>query len=469
MPPESSTSSQDDPFVPSEVEVRATSSARASHFSTSLGTNGVLRLDAGSPTFEADFAALVDARRDVDEDVSSAVAAILADVRRRGDAAVAERTAQFDGHDLGTTGWRIDRAACRAAINALSTELREAIELAADRIRTYHAAQKPEDRDHTDAAGVRLGARWSAVDAAGLYVPGGRAAYPSSVLMNAIPARVAGVDRLVMVTPTPGGEINPLVLAAAEIAGVDEVWRVGGAQAVAALAYGTDRIAAVDVIVGPGNAWVAEAKRQLYGRVGIDMVAGPSEIVVVADEDNDPEWIAADLLSQAEHDPTSQSILFTDDAAFGDAVADAVDRQLGTLATAAVATQSWQDNGAIILVPTLADAIPLCDRLAPEHLELAVADPQALFARVRHAGSVFLGRHTPEAVGDYVGGPNHVLPTGRRARFASGLSVLDFMKRTSFLACDAAAVARIGPAAVALATAEGLPAHARSVALRLEP
>ncbi|WP_454886068.1 histidinol dehydrogenase [Sphingomonas oryzagri] len=426
-----------------------------------------LRLNATDAGFEKDFAALVDARRDVDEDVSTAVRAILADVRQRGDAAVAERTLTFDGHDLERTGWQIDRAARKAALENLDHKLRDAIELAADRIRTYHEAQRPEDRDTTDAAGVRLGARWSAVDSAGLYVPGGRAAYPSSVLMNAIPAKVAGVGRLAMVTPTPNGAINPLVLAAAEIAGVDEVWRIGGAQGVAALAYGTGRIAGVDVIVGPGNAWVAEAKRQLYGRVGIDMVAGPSEIVVVADGDNDPEWIAADLLSQAEHDPTSQSILFTDDAAFADRVADAVTRQLGTLATSAVATQSWQDNGAIVLVRDLAAAIPLCDRLAPEHLELAVADPEPLFAQVRHAGSVFLGRHTPEAVGDYVGGPNHVLPTGRRARFASGLSVLDFMKRTSFLACDAASIRAIGPAAVALAEAEGLPAHGRSVALRL--
>jgi histidinol dehydrogenase len=426
-----------------------------------------LRLDAGSASFESAFAALVDARRDVDEDVSSAVTAILADVRARGDIAVAERTAQFDGHDLEKTGWQIDRATRKAALDGLDTTLRDAIELAADRIRTYHEAQRPEDREQIDSAGVRLGARWRAVDSAGLYVPGGRAAYPSSVLMNALPAKVAGVERLAMVVPTPRGETNPLVLAAAEIAGVDEIWRIGGAQAVAALAYGTQRIAAVDVVVGPGNAWVAEAKRQLYGRVGIDMVAGPSEIVVVADGDNDPEWIAADLLSQAEHDPTSQSILFTDDAAFADKVADAVTRQLGTLATGAVAAQSWRDNGAIVLVRDLAHAIPLCDRLAPEHLELAVADPEPLFAQVRHAGSVFLGRHTPEAIGDYVGGPNHVLPTGRRARFASGLSVLDFMKRTSFLACDPASIAKIGPAAVALAEAEGLPAHGRSVALRL--
>ena len=427
-----------------------------------------LRLNAADPGFDVAFAALVDARREADADVSAAVTEILADVRARGDAAVAERTLKFDGHDLDVTGWQIDRATRRAALDGLAPDLRAAIELAAERIRAYHAAQKPEDRDYIDDAGVRLGARWRAVDSAGLYVPGGRAAYPSSVLMNAIPAKVAGVGRLAMVVPTPNGVLNPLVLAAAEIAGVDEVWRIGGAQAVAALAYGTERIAPVDVVVGPGNAWVAEAKRQLYGRVGIDMVAGPSEIVVVADGANDPEWIAADLLSQAEHDPTSQSILFTDDAAFADAAAAAVDRQVTTLATSATATASWQDNGAIILVSALADAIPLCDRLAPEHLELAVDDPEPLFARVRHAGSVFLGRHTPEAVGDYVAGPNHVLPTGRRARFASGLSVLDFMKRTSFLACDSASIQRIGPAAVALAEAEGLPAHGRSVALRLQ-
>jgi histidinol dehydrogenase len=300
-----------------------------------------------------------------------------------------------------------------------------------------------------------------------VYVPGGRAAYPSSVLMNAIPAKAAGVKRLVMVTPTPNGDVNPLVLAAAHIAGVDELWRVGGAQAIAALAYGTDRIAPVDVITGPGNAWVAEAKRQLYGVVGIDMVAGPSEIVVVADGKNDPDWIAADLLSQAEHDPTSQSILFTDDARFGDAVAAAVDAQIETLATRDTARASWDANGAIILVPSLVEAIPLVDRLAPEHLELACDEVDALFDLVRHAGSVFLGRHTPEAVGDYVAGPNHVLPTGRRARFASGLSVLDFMKRTSFLGLDETGLAAIGPAAVALAKAEGLPAHAHSVAIRL--
>lgn len=426
-----------------------------------------MRLDASDPGFADAFTALVDARRETDADVSRDVAAIIAEVRRGGDAVLRDYTRRFDRHDLEATGWDVGKAERRAARDGLHPELRRAIELAAERIAAYHAAQKPADRDERDATGVRLGARWSAVEAAGLYVPGGRAAYPSTVLMNAIPARVAGVERLAMVVPTPGGEINPLVLAAAEIAGVDEVWRVGGAQAVAALAYGTERIGRVDVIVGPGNAWVAEAKRQLYGVVGIDMVAGPSEIVVVADGANDPEWIAADLLSQAEHDPTSQSILFTDDAAFANAVEAAVGRQLAELATGQTARTAWNDNGAIVVVPTLAAAMPLVDRLAPEHLELALDDPEPLFAQVRHAGSVFLGRHTPEAVGDYVAGPNHVLPTGRRARFASGLSVLDFMKRTSFIACDAASLAAIGPAAVALANAEGLPAHARSVAVRL--
>jgi histidinol dehydrogenase len=425
------------------------------------------RLDSRAPGFAAAFADLVDARREADSDVSRDVAAIVADVRRRGDAALIDYTGRFDGHDLESSGWRIDRAECDAALAALDPELRAALELAATRIRAYHAAQRPADSESVDAAGVRMGARWTAVEAAGLYVPGGRAAYPSSVLMNAIPAKVAGVDRLVMVTPTPGGAINPLVLAAAAVAGVDELWRIGGAQAIAALAYGTDRIRPVDVIVGPGNAWVAEAKRQLYGVVGIDMVAGPSEIVVVADGANDPAWIAADLLSQAEHDPTSQSILLTDDAAFGDAVAAEVEAQLGRLQTEATARTSWTDNGAIIVVGSLDEVPALSDRLAPEHLELAVADPQALFDRIRHAGSVFLGRYTPEAVGDYVAGPNHVLPTGRRARFSSGLSVLDFIKRTSFIALDQGAIARIGPAAVALAHAEGLPAHAASVAKRL--
>jgi histidinol dehydrogenase len=426
-----------------------------------------LRLSTRDKDFAQAFDRLVRGRRESDIEVSRDVTAIIADVKARGDAALADYTARFDDHSLDGAGWSIGKEECAAAYAALSDDLRAALDLAAARIRAYHEAQLPEDRDYTDAAGVRLGARWSAVDAAGLYVPGGRAAYPSSLLMNAIPAKVAGVERLVVVTPTPKGQVNPLVLAAAHLAGVDEIWRIGGAHAVAALAYGTQKIRAVDVITGPGNAWVAEAKRQLYGVVGIDMVAGPSEIVVVADGKNDPEWIAADLLSQSEHDPTSQSILFTDDAGFADIVADTVGVQLAALSTRKVATKAWEDNGAIIVVDSLEDAMPLVNRLAAEHLELAVDDPQALFARVRHAGSVFLGRHTPEAVGDYVAGPNHVLPTGRRARFSSGLSVLDFMKRTSFIQLDPASLAAIGPAAVALAEMEGLPAHAESVRRRL--
>ena len=428
----------------------------------------MIRLNSADAGFPEAFTALVNARREADDDVARNVTHIIKRVRDEGDVALRDLTRLFDKHDLDRSGWTIDRADCLAAYEGLSPELRDALELAAERIAVYHSKQRPEDRDETDAQGIRLGARWTPIDAAGVYVPGGRAAYPSSVLMNAIPAKAAGVRRLVMVTPTPNGEVNPLVLAAAHVAGVDELYRVGGAQAVAALAYGTETIAPVDVVTGPGNAWVAEAKRQLYGVVGIDMVAGPSEIVVVADGKNDPDWIAADLLSQAEHDPTSQSILFTDDAAFADKVAAAVDAQIATLATGATARTSWDANGAIILVPDLPTAMPLVDRLAPEHLELACDDAEALFDMVRHAGSVFLGRYTPEAVGDYVAGPNHVLPTGRRARFASGLSVLDFMKRTSFLSLDPSGLAAIGPAAVALAEAEGLPAHAKSVAIRLK-
>ncbi len=427
----------------------------------------MIRLDTSDGDFAARFDALVDARRETAVDVARDVATIVRSVRDEGDAALHAFTQKLDRHDLDRTGWRVDRADCAAAFDALEPELRVALELAAARIRAYHEKQRPTDTDFTDAAGVRLGARWRAVDAAGVYVPGGRAAYPSTLLMNAIPAKVAGVERLVVVTPTPDGAINPLVLAAAHLAGADEVWRVGGAQAIAALAYGTERIARVDVVTGPGNAWVAEAKRQVYGVVGIDMVAGPSEIVVVADGANDPEWIAADLLSQAEHDTTTQSILFTDDTAFAERVAEAVERQLTALPTEAVARVAWEDNGAIVVVPTLAEAIPLVDRLAPEHVELACDDPRALFDRLRHAGSAFLGRHTPEAIGDYVAGPNHVLPTGRRARFASGLGVTDFMKRTSFLQLDESALNELGPATIALARAEGLPAHAQSVALRI--
>lgn len=419
--------------------------------------------------FERAFERVVRDRRESDADVARDVGRILNEVRERGDKALVEYTMRFDDHRLTEdSDWRITAEECAAAHAALDPELRDALQLAADRIRAYHEGQLPQNRDYTDDIGMRIGARWNAVEAAGLYVPGGRAAYPSSLLMNAIPAKVAGVDRLVVTTPTPKGESNPLVLAAAHIAGVDEIWRVGGAQAVAALAYGTDRIARVDVVTGPGNAWVAEAKRQLYGVVGIDMVAGPSEILVIADKDNDPDWIAADLLSQAEHDPTSQSILITDDRSFAKLVEDAVDLQFMSLPTAKTARTSWEANGLIVVVDTLDDAIPLADRLAAEHVQLAVADPEPLFAKLRHAGSVFLGRTTPEAVGDYVAGPNHVLPTGRRARFASGLSVLDFMKRTSFIDANTEALAAIGPAAVALAHAEGLPAHAKSIELRLK-
>ena len=427
----------------------------------------MIRLATRDGDFAERFTALVEARRGSDPDVARDVSAILARVAKEGDAALRDLTQRFDGHDLDATGWRVEPADARAALDGLDRDLRAALDLSHARIVAYHERQRPADSEATDAAGVRLGARWNAVEAAGIYVPGGRAAYPSSVLMNAVPARVAGVDRLVMVTPTPGGEVNPLVLAAAHLAGVDEVWRIGGAQAVGALAFGTGRIAPVDVVTGPGNAWVAEAKRQVAGRVGIDMIAGPSEIMVVADATNDPDWIAADLMSQSEHDPTSQSILLTDDAAFAETVAAAVDRTIDRLATRDTMRSAWDAHGAVVVLGSLDEAPPLIDRLAPEHLQLAVADPQALFDRVRHAGSVFLGRYTPEAVGDYVAGPNHVLPTGRRARFSSGLGVSDFMKRTSFLQLDAHALAAIGPAAVALATAEGLPAHALSVAQRL--
>ena len=427
------------------------------------------RLCTSDATFERDFRMLVNARRESESDVAIQVRDILREVKARGDAAIVEYSQRFDGHALSEeSDWVITAERCKEAYDALEADLRDALELAAERIRAYHAEQIPANRDYTDDAGVRQGAIWRPVDAAGLYVPGGRAAYPSSLLMNAIPARVAGVERLVVVTPTPKGQSNPIVLAAAHIAGVDEIWRVGGAQAVAALAYGTDRIKPVDVITGPGNAYVAEAKRQLYGVVGIDMVAGPSEILVIADKDNDPDWIAADLLSQAEHDPTSQSILITDDAGFAALVSDAIDVQLAMLETQKTAKASWDEHGAIILVDSLSQAPDLANALASEHVELAVADPAPLMDQIRHAGSVFLGRMTPEAIGDYVAGPNHVLPTGRRARFASGLSVLDFMKRTSFIELSEQGMAAIGPAAARLAHAEGLPAHAKSVEVRLK-
>ncbi len=428
-----------------------------------------LRLDAGVPGFERDFKALVEARRESDVAVAADVAAIVADVRARGDAAVADLTARFDRVDLAATGIEIGRAEIAAARCRIAPDVMAALDLAADRIRAFHEAQRPTGLDTTDSLGIRTGYRWTPIAAAGIYVPGGRAAYPSSVLMNAIPAKVAGVGRLVMVTPTPGNEINPLVLAAADLAGVDTVYRIGGAQAIAALAYGTESIAAVDKITGPGNAWVAEAKRQVFGIVGIDMVAGPSEVVIVSDGRSDPEWVAADLLAQAEHDAVAQSILITDSAAFGDAVAAAVERQLLDLATRSAARASWEAYGTIVVVADFAAAVPLIDALAPEHLQVMLDDPDVVFQGVSHAGSIFLGRHTPEAVGDYVAGPNHVLPTGRRARFSSGLGVTDFMKRTTFLGCGPAGLAAIGPAAVTLATAEGLPAHANSVRLRLQP
>lgn len=431
----------------------------------------MLRMHANAPDFAKRFARIVNDRRESDENVTRDVAEILARVKQGGDDAVRDLTMRFDKHALtaDTASWRITTDQCKAAYDFLPAEAKEALNLAAERIRAYHEGQLPQDRDYRDDANVRLGAKWFPVDAAGLYVPGGRAAYPSSLLMNAIPAKVAGVERLVVCTPTPKGAINDLVLAAAHLCGVDEIWRVGGAQAVAAMAYGTQRIKPVDVITGPGNAWVAEAKRQLFGVVGIDMVAGPSEILVIADNKNDPDWIAADLLSQAEHDPSSQSILITDDETYAAAVEDAVDVLLAQLDTGTVAGQSWADHGVVIVVEDLLTEAPaLANALAAEHVELAVDDPEAFFDSIRHAGSVFLGRHTPEAVGDYVAGPNHVLPTGRRARFASGLSVLDFMKRTSFISLNEAALDAIGPAAAALADIEGLPAHAASVRVRLK-
>ncbi|MEL6737474.1 MAG: histidinol dehydrogenase [Pseudomonadota bacterium] len=424
------------------------------------------------PDFETRFTRLVNARREADSNVAGQVSSILADVKGSGDKALVELTQRFDGYPLiDEADWIVTRERMEECYHQIEPELREALELAATRVRAYHEAQLPVGRDYTDEVGVRLGAIWRPVDAAGLYVPGGRAAYPSSLLMNAIPARVAGVERVVVVTPTPKGNSNPLVLAAAHVAGIDEMWRVGGAQAIGALAYGTERIKPVDVVTGPGNAYVAEAKRQLYGVVGIDMVAGPSEILVIADGANDPDWTAADLLSQAEHDPTSQSILITDDEGFARQVEDSIDVMLASLETGKTARASWDTHGALIVVNDLvAEAPALANRLAAEHVELAVeADvAEAMLQSIRHAGSAFLGRMTPEAVGDYVAGPNHVLPTGRRARFSSGLSVLDFMKRTSFIQLDQDALEAIGPAAAALAHAEGLPAHAKSVEVRLK-
>lgn len=425
-------------------------------------------LNAQDADFESRFTALLSAKREDSPDVDAVVAGIIADVQTRGDAAVIELTSKFDRLDLTPETLRFSEQEIDALCAQVTPDERAALELAAERIRAYHARQMPQNESWTDDSGATLGWRWTAVSAAGLYVPGGLASYPSSVLMNAIPAKVAGVGRLAIVVPTPDGEANPLVLLAARLAGVDEVYRIGGAQAVAALAYGTETIAPVDKITGPGNAFVAAAKRRVFGKVGIDMIAGPSEILVIADKDNNPDWIALDLLSQAEHDESAQSILITDDAAFGQAVSDAVDARLETLERRAIAGASWRDFGAVITVPDLETAAALSDRIAPEHLELCVADPDGLSEKITHAGAIFLGQFTPEAIGDYVGGPNHVLPTARSARFSSGLSVMDFLKRTTLSKMTPEALRAIGPAAETLAQSESLEAHGLSVTARLD-
>ncbi len=425
------------------------------------------RLSTRDADFETRFAALLASARDGDADVGADVAAIIADVRARGDAAVIDLTRRFDRLDLTPATLAFTPAEIATGVAKVGPQDRAAIDIAAARIRAYHARQVPQDDSWTDDTGATLGWRWTPVAAAGLYVPGGTASYPSSVLMNAIPAQVAGVGRLVICCPTPGGAVNPLVLYAAQVCGVDTIYRIGGAQAVAALAYGTATIPAVDKITGPGNAWVAEAKARVFGRVGIDMIAGPSEVLVIADAGQDPDWIALDLLSQAEHDPSARAILLTDSAALADAVEAAVARHLAALPRAAIAGASWEANGAVIVTRDLGEAAEIATRLAPEHLEILTADPAALAARIPHAGAIFLGPWTPEAIGDYVGGPNHVLPTARSARFSSGLSVLDFLKRTTLARMTPAALAAIGPAAERLAQAEGLQAHALSLRARL--
>ncbi|RWK21425.1 MAG: histidinol dehydrogenase [Mesorhizobium sp.] len=417
--------------------------------------------------FEQRFTAFLSTKREVSADVEAVVRDIIARVRAEGDKALIDYTLKFDKADLGKLGIAVSRDDIAKAYAAADPATVEALKFARDRIRSHHERQKPKDDSYTDAAGVELGSRWTAIEAVGLYVPGGTASYPSSVLMNAVPAKVAGVERIVIVVPASGGVINPLVLVAADLAGVSEIYRVGGAQAVAALAYGTETIRPVAKIVGPGNAYVAAAKRQVFGTVGIDMIAGPSEVLVVADAENDPDWLAADLLAQAEHDASAQSILITDNAEFGKAVEQAVERQLKSLSRTETAAASWRDFGAVILVPTIEASLPLVDRIAAEHVELAFDDAEGFLARMRNAGAVFLGRHTPEVIGDYVGGSNHVLPTARSARFSSGLSVLDFVKRTSILKLGPDQLKALAPAAIALAKAEGLDAHARSVAIRL--
>ena len=426
------------------------------------------RLDSRSPDFEGDFGRLLTSKREDGADVSETVSGIIRSIRGDGDAALLELTRRFDQVDVETVAdLAVDADTMDAALGRIDAEVRDALEAAASRIRSFHEKQFPDDLAYTDAAGVQLGLRHTPVDAAGLYVPGGKAAYPSSVLMNAIPAEVAGVGRRVMVVPTPQNAISDTVLAAARIAGITEIWRIGGAQAIAALAYGTETIAPVDKIVGPGNAYVATAKRQVFGQVGIDSIAGPSEILVLADAGNNPDWIAMDLLSQAEHDEAAQAILITDDAGFADAVGDAVDAILPQLERAEIAGASWRDHGAIITVHDWNEGAALANRLAAEHLEIATDNAEELSGMIRHAGAIFLGRWTPEAVGDYVGGPNHVLPTARTSRFSSGLGVLDFMKRTTTLGCDADSLAEIGRYAVTLAKAEGLEAHGLSISKRL--
>ncbi|MBN9022563.1 MAG: histidinol dehydrogenase [Rhizobiales bacterium] len=425
------------------------------------------RLSRSDPDFESRFAALLGAKREVAEDVETAVRAIVDDVRRRGDAALLDYTARYDRLTLPADRLRIAAEEFAAAEAAVPAATLAALNTARDRIEAFHRRQLPADDRYVDDLGVALGMRWTPIDAVGLYVPGGTAAYPSSVLMNAVPAKVAGVPRIVMVVPSPDGVLNPLVLAAARLAGIDEVYRVGGAQAVAALAHGTASIAPVAKIVGPGNAYVAAAKRLVFGTVGIDMIAGPSEVLVIADGGNDPAWIAADLLAQAEHDTAAQSILVTDSPALADAIEGAVAAQLATLPRAEIAGASWRDHGAVILVEDLSAAVALANRIAPEHLELAVDDPEALLPGIRNAGAVFLGRYTPEAMGDYVAGPNHVLPTARSARFSSGLSVYDFMKRTTLLGMGPDQLRALAEPAIALAEAEGLAAHGRSVSIRL--
>ncbi|MCV6825167.1 MULTISPECIES: histidinol dehydrogenase [Halocynthiibacter] len=427
-----------------------------------------LFLNASDTGFDAEFQAFLGTKREDSPDVDVVVADIIADVRKRGDAAVVDLTNKFDRLALTPETLRFSPEEIEAECAKVDAEDAAALELAASRIRAYHEKQLPEDASWTDDTGAMLGWRWTAVAAAGLYVPGGLASYPSSVLMNAIPAKVAGVERLAICVPTPDGAVNPLVLFAARLAGVDEIYRIGGAQAIAALAYGTETIAPVDKITGPGNAFVAAAKRRVFGKVGIDMIAGPSEILVIADKNNDPDWIAVDLLSQAEHDESAQSILITDDAEFGRAVAQAVEKRLETLERAAIAAPSWRDFGAVITVPDLECAIALSDRIAPEHLEICVDDADALAAKIRHAGAIFIGQYTPEAIGDYIGGPNHVLPTARSARFSSGLSVMDFVKRTTLSRMTPEALAAIGPSAERLAKSESLEAHGLSIRARLD-